>query len=51
MTYTAASQQGAIETFWLHYGELSGCPSLYMAYMSNLVSYKKYASSVCILTT
>ena len=27
MTYTAASQQGAIKMFWLHYGELSGCPS------------------------
>ena len=27
MTYTAASQQVAIETFWLHYVELSGCPS------------------------
>ena len=32
MSYTAASQQGAIETFWLHYGELSGCPSLYTVY-------------------
>ena len=27
MTYTAASQQVAIEMFWLHYGELSDCPS------------------------
>ena len=27
MTYTAASQQGAVEMSWLHYGELSGCPS------------------------
>ena len=27
MTYTAASQQGAIKMFWLHFWELSGCPS------------------------
>ena len=27
MTCAAASQQGAIEICWLHYEELSGCPT------------------------
>ena len=34
MTYTAASQQGSIETFWLHYEELSGCPSVIRSKLS-----------------
>ena len=37
MTYTAASQQGVIETFWLHFRELSGCPS----FLQSMVSEEK----------
>ena len=35
MTYTAASHQGTVEMFWLHYGELSCRLSLYTLDVSN----------------
>ena len=49
MTYTAANQQGAMETFWLHCGELSGCPSFIQSMGRNLCYNLLCAVTVKIL--